>query len=93
MASPEADVASLPHETPIIYGRNDQAILLSTLLLKFLHLIPGSQLHDFGRCGHATQIEHSARSPAWSVISSPKRSPISPRRWTDPCTLQSPMPV
>lgn len=56
MASPEADVASLPHVTLIIYGRDDQAILLSTSL-KFLHLIPDSQLHDFSRCGHSTQIE------------------------------------
>jgi 2-hydroxymuconate-semialdehyde hydrolase len=29
--------------------------------LRFSQLISRSQLHVFGRCGHWTQIEHSAR--------------------------------
>jgi len=60
MASPEADIAALPHETLIIHGRDDQVIPLATSL-RFSQLISRSQLHVFGRCGHWTQIEHSAR--------------------------------
>ena len=29
--------------------------------LKLARLIPNAQLHVFGKCGHWTQIEHSAR--------------------------------
>ncbi|QID17639.1 alpha/beta fold hydrolase [Nitrogeniibacter mangrovi] len=60
MASPEADIRAIEHETLIIHGRDDQVIPLATSLT--LHqLISRSQLHVFGRCGHWTQIEHAAR--------------------------------
>ncbi|WP_230971508.1 alpha/beta fold hydrolase [Nitrogeniibacter aestuarii] len=60
MASPEADIRAIEHETLIIHGRDDQVIPLQTSLA--LHqLISRSQLHVFGRCGHWTQIEHAAR--------------------------------
>ncbi|WP_227814743.1 alpha/beta fold hydrolase [Nitrogeniibacter aestuarii] len=60
MASPEADIRAIEHETLIIHGRDDQVIPLETSLA--LHqLISRSQLHVFGRCGHWTQIEHAAR--------------------------------
>ncbi|BEP71134.1 MULTISPECIES: alpha/beta fold hydrolase [unclassified Variovorax] len=60
MASPEADIRALPHETLLIHGREDQVIPLATSLT-LSQWIPRSQLHVFGRCGHWTQIEHSAR--------------------------------
>ena len=60
MASPEAAIRSLPHETLIIHGRDDQVIPLATSLT-LSQWIPRSQLHVFGQCGHWTQIEHSAR--------------------------------
>jgi len=60
MASPEAAIRALPHETLLIHGREDQVIPLSTSLT-LAQWIPRSQLHVFGRCGHWTQIEHSAR--------------------------------
>jgi 2-hydroxymuconate-semialdehyde hydrolase len=60
MASTEADIRALPHETLIIHGRDDQVIPLETSLT-LSRLIDRSQLHVFGRCGHWTQIEHSAR--------------------------------
>lgn len=60
MVSPENDIAAIPHETLIIHGRDDQVIPVETSL-KFTQLISRSQLHIFGRCGHWTQIEHSAR--------------------------------
>ena len=60
MANPEEAIRALPHETLLIHGREDQVIPLATSLT-LADWIPNSQLHVFGRCGHWTQIEHSAR--------------------------------
>lgn len=60
MASREADVRALTHETLIIHGRDDKVIPLSNSLT-LLELIDRSQLHVFSRCGHWVQIEHAER--------------------------------
>lgn len=60
MASAEADIRALPHETLVIHGREDQVIPLQNSLT-LSRWIPNSQLHVFGHCGHWTQIEHNAR--------------------------------
>jgi 2-hydroxymuconate-semialdehyde hydrolase len=60
LASREQDIRALPHETLVIHGREDQVIPLSNSLT-LAQWITRSQLHVFGRCGHWTQIEHSAR--------------------------------
>jgi 2-hydroxymuconate-semialdehyde hydrolase len=60
LASAEADIRALPHETLIIHGRDDKVIPLSNSLA-LLRLIERSQLHVFSRCGHWVQIEHAAR--------------------------------
>ncbi|MFS2105750.1 alpha/beta fold hydrolase [Ralstonia sp. Ralssp135] len=60
MASAEADIRALPHETLVLHGREDQVIPVSNSLM-LADWIPNSQLHVFGHCGHWTQIEHSAR--------------------------------
>ncbi len=60
MASAEADIRALPHQTLVIHGREDQVIPLQTSLT-LATLIPRAQLHVFGQCGHWTQIEHTAR--------------------------------
>lgn len=60
MASAEADIRAIPHETLVIHGREDQVIPLSNSLT-LAQWIPNAQLHVFGKCGHWTQIEHSAR--------------------------------
>jgi 2-hydroxymuconate-semialdehyde hydrolase len=60
MASAEADIRAIPHETLIIHGRDDQIIPISNSLT-LARWIDRSQLHVFGRCGHWTQIEHAAR--------------------------------
>jgi len=60
MASPEADIRAIPHETLIIHGREDKIIPLANSLT-LAQWIERSQLHVFGRCGHWTQIEHSGR--------------------------------
>jgi 2-hydroxymuconate-semialdehyde hydrolase len=60
MASAEADIRALPHETLIIHGREDKIIPLETSLT-LSQWIPNMQLHVYGHCGHWTQIEHSDR--------------------------------
>lgn len=60
LASPEDLIATLPHETLVIHGREDRVIPLATSL-RLANLIPRAQLHVFGQCGHWTQIEHASR--------------------------------
>ena len=43
----------------MIHGREDRVIPLANAL-RLLELIEYSQAHLFGRCGHWTQIEHTA---------------------------------
>ncbi len=60
MASTEADIRALPHQTLVIHGREDKVIpLLTSQTLSTW--IPRAQLHVFGQCGHWTQIEHAGR--------------------------------
>lgn len=60
LASQEADIRALPHETLILHGREDRVIPLQTSLT-LARWIERCQLHVFGRCGHWTQIEHADR--------------------------------
>lgn len=60
LASPEEKIRALPHDVLIVHGREDKVIPLASSY-KLFELIPNSQLHVFGRCGHWTQIEHAAR--------------------------------
>jgi 2-hydroxymuconate-semialdehyde hydrolase len=60
LASSEADIRAVPHETLIIHGRDDKVIPLGNSLT-LLDWIERSQLHVFGRCGHWVQIEHAVR--------------------------------
>lgn len=59
MAHAEQDVRAINHKTLLIHGRDDRVIPLSTSLT-LLDWIDDSALHVFGRCGHWTQIEHTA---------------------------------
>ncbi len=60
LASDPKAIAKIPHETLILHGREDLVVppITSTTLFD---LIPKSQLHMFGCCGHWTQIEHNVR--------------------------------
>jgi 2-hydroxymuconate-semialdehyde hydrolase len=60
LASPVEAIRALPHETMVVHGREDKVIPLDSSYQLF-DLIPKSQLHVFGQCGHWTQIEHAAR--------------------------------
>lgn len=56
MATPEAKLRQITHETLIIHGRDDRVIPLENAYR--LHaLLERSELHVFGRCGHWSQIE------------------------------------
>jgi 2-hydroxymuconate-semialdehyde hydrolase len=59
-AAPEADVRAIDRETLIVHGRDDRVIPVKAAI-RLNQLIPRSQLHVFGRCGHWTQVEHAAR--------------------------------
>jgi 2-hydroxymuconate-semialdehyde hydrolase len=60
LASPESAIRELPHQVMVVHGREDKVIPLASSY-KLFDLIPRSQLHVFGECGHWTQIEHAAR--------------------------------
>ena len=57
---PEENLRALPHPTLIVHGREDRVVPLAASL-KLFELIPNSQLHVFGRCGHWTMIEQRDR--------------------------------
>ncbi|HEV7865552.1 MAG TPA: alpha/beta fold hydrolase [Acidimicrobiia bacterium] len=59
LATPEARIAAIPHETLVVHGRDDRVIPLENST-RLLGLIERSELHVFGRCGHWTQIERAA---------------------------------
>jgi len=60
MASPEADIRRIAHETLVVHGREDRIIPLANSLT-LAQWIARAQLHVYPQCGHWTQIEHAAR--------------------------------
>lgn len=59
-AQREDDLRVLPHQVLIVHGREDRVVPLSGSH-KLAELIPNSQLHVFGKCGHWTMIEQRDR--------------------------------
>lgn len=60
LATSEDVLRALPNQTLILHGREDVIVPLHTSL-RFHELIPNSELHVFGHCGHWTQIEKRER--------------------------------
>jgi 2-hydroxymuconate-semialdehyde hydrolase len=60
LASDDARLAALPHQTLLIHGRED-VIVPAECSVRFNQVIPNSELHIFGGCGHWTQIERRER--------------------------------
>lgn len=58
MAFTDDQIRSVSCPTLICHGREDQIIPLDTSQ-RFFSLIPQSELHLFGQCGHWTQIEYA----------------------------------
>ncbi len=66
LASDEDDIRKIQAPALIIHGRED-VILPYTNSLKMFELLPNSQLHMIGKCGHWTQIEHNRRFNAMLI--------------------------
>jgi 2-hydroxymuconate-semialdehyde hydrolase len=60
LASPEDEIAKLPHEVLIMHGREDK-VIPPEVSHRLFGLISRAELHMFGRCGHWTQIEYKDR--------------------------------
>jgi 2-hydroxymuconate-semialdehyde hydrolase len=60
LATAEEDLRALPHPTLILHGREDVIVPVAQSV-RFSELIPDSELHVFGKCGHWTQIEKRDR--------------------------------
>jgi 2-hydroxymuconate-semialdehyde hydrolase len=43
----------------LIHGADDRVVPLETGCLPLLHALPDAQAHVFGRCGHASPLEHT----------------------------------
>lgn len=56
LATPEEQIAALPHRALVIHGRDDRVVPLETSL-RYLQLLRNADAHIFGNCGHWTQIE------------------------------------
>lgn len=52
-------ISQLPHRSLIVHGRDDEVIPLACAV-RLHDLLPNSELHVFGRCGHWTQIEQAS---------------------------------
>ena len=60
LASDEQALQKLPHSTLLVHGREDTIVPVGQSI-RFNELIPNSELHVFGHCGHWTQIEKRDR--------------------------------
>ncbi len=60
LATPDVQLRALDKPVLLLHGREDRVIPL-TSSLRLLELLPRSELHVFGQCGHWTQIEKKDR--------------------------------
>ena len=58
LESREEDIAAIEHEVLILHGRDDR-VIPSSLATKLNNLLPHSDVHIFGDCGHWVQIERA----------------------------------
>jgi 2-hydroxymuconate-semialdehyde hydrolase len=60
LCTSEADLKALQQPTLVLHGREDVIVPLD-ISQRYCALIPNSELHVFGNCGHWTQIEKKDR--------------------------------
>lgn len=60
LATPDAQLRALDKPVLLLHGREDRVIPLASSL-RLHELLPRSELHVFGQCGHWTQIEQKDR--------------------------------
>jgi pimeloyl-ACP methyl ester carboxylesterase len=71
MASPEADIRALPHETLILHGREDKVIPLQTSLT-LSQWIPNASCMCSATAATGRRSSTPPASPAWSATSWPR---------------------
>ena len=60
LVTPDDQLSRLTHPTLVVHGREDKVVPLD-VSLHYAQVIPHSELHVFGECGHWTQIEKRDR--------------------------------
>lgn len=60
LATPEEDIRRIPCPALIVHGRED-VIVPVDVAYRYSQLLPKSEMHVFGGCGHWTQIEKKDR--------------------------------
>ena len=60
LVTPDDQLAKLTQRTLVVHGREDEVVPLA-VSLHYAKVIPHSELHVFGECGHWTQIEKRDR--------------------------------
>lgn len=60
LAAPDSLLRALDKQVLLVHGREDRVIPLASSL-RLHDLLPRSELHVFGECGHWTQIEKKDR--------------------------------
>jgi 2-hydroxymuconate-semialdehyde hydrolase len=56
LSTSDDKLSAMPHSTLIVHGREDVIVPVERSI-RFSEVIPNSELHVFGNCGHWTQIE------------------------------------
>lgn len=70
LALPEKEIKQIKHPVLLIHGKDDIVVPFKETSLKFLELLPNSELHVFSNCGHWTQIEKKMSLLSYVRISS-----------------------
>jgi len=60
LSTSDDKLSAMPHPTLIVHGREDVIVPVERSI-RFNEVIPNSELHVFGNCGHWTQIEMRER--------------------------------
>jgi len=60
MSTSAEKITEIPHNVLIVHGREDVFVPVSNAI-RMNEIIPRSQLHIFGQCGHWAQLEHRER--------------------------------
>lgn len=60
LITPEQDIARIPNEVLLVHGREDRVVPVDTSL-RLSAMIPRSELHIFGDCGHWSHRDKAVR--------------------------------
>ena len=60
LSLPVGDLASISVPVLLIHGAQDRVVPPEHSVIPLLHTLPDARAHIFGRCGHASPLEHTA---------------------------------